>query len=36
MYVVFKDIWVLQAVWIVDVTLVKTRETSGFWSIEIS
>ena len=26
MYVVFKDIWVLQAVWIVDVTLVKTQE----------
>ena len=26
MCVVFKDIWVLQAVWIVDVTLVKTQE----------
>ena len=26
MYVVFKDVWVLQAVWIVDVTLVKTQE----------
>ena len=37
MYVVLGDISALQAVWIVDVTLVKTlREPSGLWSTRIS